>query len=385
MASREESDDQEEAGEVPENEKSLWSTRFQWLPCNVSFPDGENARLDSYINNLHPTDHKDLYKVIEELTTLVTPLWNIVYQCSRLEPRIKCKEITYTPHPNEKNAPPDDGTGYTYSDKWYGDIEAGRKYHYPEPRIYSGPPFTAASYHDKLAFLGRAQKKLQVIVKLANIHLTPSKPTYAGGAWHIEGQLNEHIVATALYYYSTTNTTPSRLGFRTSIRDGDLGSVSYEHFQLQPNGGIEKMFGFANFAPAVQSLGAVCTPEDRVLVFPNGLQHRVEPFELADKTRVGHRKIVALFLVAPTVEVISTANVPPQRKDWWVREVREGRSRIGMLPTELVELIADGVGDGLIGLQEAKEIRGELMAERGMMDRAVDRQLSERPFTFCEH
>jgi len=28
-----------------------------------------------------------------------------------------------------------------------------------------------------------------VIVKLANIHLTPDKPTYKGGSWHVEGRL----------------------------------------------------------------------------------------------------------------------------------------------------------------------------------------------------
>jgi hypothetical protein len=27
---------------------------------------------------------------------------------------------------------------------------------------------------------------MQVIVKLANIHLTPEKPTYDGGSWHVE-------------------------------------------------------------------------------------------------------------------------------------------------------------------------------------------------------
>ncbi len=30
---------------------------------------------------------------------------------------------------------------------------------------------------------------LQIIVKLANIHLTPQKPRYEGGSWHVEGQL----------------------------------------------------------------------------------------------------------------------------------------------------------------------------------------------------
>jgi hypothetical protein len=34
-----------------------------------------------------------------------------------------------------------------------------------------------------------AKRGLQIIVKLANIHLTPEKPEYAGGTWHVEGQL----------------------------------------------------------------------------------------------------------------------------------------------------------------------------------------------------
>ena len=35
--------------------------------------------------------------------------------------------------------------------------------------------------------------KLQIIVKLANIHLTPEKPRYEGGSWHVEGQMNENM------------------------------------------------------------------------------------------------------------------------------------------------------------------------------------------------
>ena len=31
-------------------------------------------------------------------------------------------------------------------------------------------------------------RKLQVIVKLANIVLTPEKPEYPGGKWHVEGE-----------------------------------------------------------------------------------------------------------------------------------------------------------------------------------------------------
>ena len=34
-----------------------------------------------------------------------------------------------------------------------------------------------------------AERGLQVIVKLANIELTPEKPEYEGDSWHVEGQL----------------------------------------------------------------------------------------------------------------------------------------------------------------------------------------------------
>ena len=41
--------------------------------------------------------------------------------------------------------------------------------------------------------LRKEYRRLQIIVKLANIHLTPEKPGYEGGSWHVEGQLNEQM------------------------------------------------------------------------------------------------------------------------------------------------------------------------------------------------
>jgi hypothetical protein len=59
-----------------------WSTRFQWLPCEVEFANaaGEeiNTRITSYINNLHPTNHEALYRTIEKIIGLSVPLWNDV-------------------------------------------------------------------------------------------------------------------------------------------------------------------------------------------------------------------------------------------------------------------------------------------------------------------
>lgn len=68
---------------------------------------------------------------------------------------------------------------------------------------------------------------LQVIVKLSSIELTPEKPEYEGGNYHIEGMLNEHIAATALYYYDVENVTESRISFRTGA-ELDSMQMRYE-------------------------------------------------------------------------------------------------------------------------------------------------------------
>ncbi|KAF9692477.1 hypothetical protein EKO04_009621 [Ascochyta lentis] len=377
----------------PDNStRDLWSNRFQWLPCNVSFPDGENARIDSYINNLHPKDHRDLYRSIEKIITKAVPLWNVVYQCvghyGLLETglRISCPEVSYEYPDGIDGNMPEDFAGD--EDEFYENRERQRVYDLPEPGEFREPDITADDVEKKFSFLDlpddmNAEKKLQVIVKLANIHLTPEKPEYKGGSWHIEGQLNEHIVSTALYYYDNSNITESRLHFRTKV--GACHFADDINYEQGDDFGFRTIFGVENQDRNEQMLGSVLTREDRLIAFPNGLQHRVGNFKLVDPTRPGHRKILALFLVAPTIPIISTANVPPQQRDWWLREVGLDESRIGQLPAELVEMIAEGVEDFPIGLEEAKAIRQELMVERGKMNEIVDREMWDENFSFCEH
>ena len=61
--------------------------------------------------------------------------------------------------------------------------------------------------------------------RLANIELSPESPEYEGGTWHVEGQLNEHICATALYYYDNENIMPSQLAFRQQSSADDVGEM----------------------------------------------------------------------------------------------------------------------------------------------------------------
>ncbi|KAJ3520197.1 hypothetical protein NMY22_g12855 [Coprinellus aureogranulatus] len=176
---------------------------------------------------------------------------------------------------------------------------------------------------------------------------------------------NEAICASAIYYYSSENITASSLAFRRQLQDTvTVGST-------------------------VQDLGSVETREGRLITFPNILQHEVQPFKLEDPTKPGHRKILALFLVDPSVEIISTADVPVQRLDWWAEKVMEesptNKSALQRLPEELKAKILSEVEDFPIGIERAKEFREELMAERMDFELENEDRFESVFISLCEH
>jgi len=168
----------------------------------------------------------------------------------------------------------------------------------------------------------------------------------------------------------------------------------YEQFDVE---WLEWIFGCKNDDKSVQSIGSVKTEEGRMLAFPNVLQHHVDSFQLLDPTKPGHRKIVALFLVDPRLKVISTANVPCQRKDWWWEDVMDRLARGGpsedraakgllSLPPELKSVIENEVPDDLpYGIGKAEDIRLELMSERGILDQEQGEAFEGGGFYLCEH
>jgi Protein of unknown function (DUF4246) len=135
----------------------------------------------------------------------------------------------------------------------------------------------------------------------------------------------------------------------------------------------------------VQYVGSIDTREGRLLTFPNILQHQVQPFALADRTRPGHRKIVALFLVDPGIRIVSTANVPCQQREWWAEKVGLEKGSLGELPVELREKVIEQVEEFPILLSEAKELRLELMAERKDFVTHHGEVFEAPAFNLCEH
>ena len=148
---------------------------------------------------------------------------------------------------------------------------------------------------------------------------------------------------------------------------------------------LKDIYGCEQDGPTVQEVGSVFCKEGRLLTFPNILQHRVLPFKLADSTKPGHRKILALFLVDPNIKIISTANIPPQRGDW----VEQSSSQI--TPSHGVDQNNQGRDvqkeqvDFPISYEEAKSLRLKLMDER--KEFLVQQQSSFESYTFslCEH
>ena len=314
-----------------------YSRKFQWLPCDLSFADSKyssnnTVKITSYINNLHPDHHQELYCTLEQIISASIPLFNAtlsrfaISRSSSNELRIPYTSVEYNndPSPDDEGAPPKDKTDPTnddadsdddYWDRFTSWRESNRHVIQPEPPVFTPPVPTipAPTHAETAAHNAHADVDLrrdfgatglQVIIKLATIHLTPSSPSYPGGAWHVEGQLNEHICASAIYYYSSSNITPSRLSFRQMCLDENTFDIGYEQ---NDDRWLSEVFGCEDGESTVQDVGSVETREGRMVSFSNVLQHRVSPFELEDKTLPGHRKILAIFLVDPHVRIISYA------------------------------------------------------------------------------
>ncbi len=101
----------------------------------------------------------------------------------------------------------------------------------------------------------------------------------------------------------------------------------------------------------------------RMVVFPNVLEHRVEPVELIDKTQPSHRKMVAIFLIDPAATIMSSSRIPRQQLHWADDTTLTGRVQ-GSLSPELGLQVIDQVPCPY-GIKTARKIRDELVKERG--------------------
>lgn len=203
----------------------VYSRKFQWLPCEVDVAEWrvKLCFVRSYINNLHPERHKDLYTVIEKIIARALPLWS----------------MTLSPLEKNQHRLPRVGD-YTLNcewvkEKWLGGKTRDVPVHelkIEDTKEFPGPEYMRAflnsEWHTRFKERMDTTGRLQIIVKLANIHLTPERPEYAGGTWHVEGQM----VCIPIIYPSHIHTfslIPYHLLERTHLRHGPLLLLNPQH------------------------------------------------------------------------------------------------------------------------------------------------------------
>ncbi|MGC4979432.1 DUF4246 domain-containing protein [Streptomyces sp. DT193] len=346
----------ERAWQNPTNRYSKYefSEKFQWLPTDVDVSDEGDVTFRSYINNVHPETHRELASVLPDLFARMRPLLENVLTDLRHPRPLRIKADPYGWYESREPEYPDKSS-YSDGEAYEEAFRAWEEAHdlwweTRRPTIPDAPAFTRPELPDESARVDLRGRRLQVIVKLATIHLTPDKPDYPGGSWHVEGMLNERIVSTGIYYWDSENITESRLSFRAALDD--------PNYEQNDDNGLREVYGLENEDALNQVLGSASTPAGRCLAFPNILQHRVGSFRLTDHTRPGHRKILAFFLVDPSEEITSTSDVPPQQP--WS-------------------------DTSTMTLEEAKGYREQLMQERKFFVDEHNEQLYEREFSLCEH
>lgn len=221
---------------------------------------------------------------------------------------------------------------------------------------------------------------LQVIVKVASIYLSSKNPDYKGGSWHIEGMPYEYIAATCIHYLSVEDITDSYLEFRKPVYineqsleypQGD-GKYIGHHYgtdfnppmlrldiksdvedDKEEDDGSDYDIGALQGGKMNRYLGLIKCCEGASVIFPNTIQHRVCPFSLKRGSKKSLRTIIALFVIDPKHKITSTQDVPPQQ--------------------------------GVISLEKAHKYRDKLMHHRKYYVNQTNKELFERPFSFCEH
>ncbi|POM62223.1 hypothetical protein PHPALM_28649 [Phytophthora palmivora] len=309
--------------------RSDCSTDYQWIPTDVvveggkpGYDGGISVRMLSYINNLHPDQHDDLYDSIRNIFVKFVPLF----------------------------------------ERMLSDEEDGQ----PRSKFRAN-----MQCHDTSRELPPRPKTLQVVVKIAEIILTPEKPKYKGGVWHIEGTSAENIVGTGIYYFGCENIKGSRLAFRAEVEEPP--------YQQNDDDGVAEIYGLFSNALLVQELGFVETPEARCVVFPNILQHKVQSFELNDPNLPGVRKILAFFLIDPETPIPSTSVIPPQQQEWM--KIPMDFTDVDVVQQKIESMLPRGMS-----LEEAKIHRLKLMKERSVKELDDDdRGGNPRYFSLCEH
>ncbi|KAJ2733290.1 hypothetical protein IW152_003209 [Coemansia sp. BCRC 34962] len=321
--------------------------KFSWLPSEFCVDDNGAITIESYINNLHPVKHAALYPIIANVFAKFLPLLEqvVIDLVHPREPRVQLKSYNY--YESDEPMPDRDSEDYSEDLRLW---RMGAKFILPQPDPLVAPPRPIVPY--KLG--GR---RLQAIVKVANVELTSKRSIYSGEDWTVAGLENERIIATGMFFYDVDNIAPCSLKFREALHSWDFMVEQFDIDSVVEVYGIERD-RLVESDVISQELGTIGIKDGLCLVFPNILQYKISELKLADKKKPGHCKMLTFYFVDPSTRIPSTASVPPQQQAWYFEDVLVSEPFCS-----LPQLVVDGIlskVDFPISLKEAKGLRPQV-------------------------
>lgn len=187
-----------------------YSRKYQVLPSDWELGDDGQWHIASYINNLHPVKHRNLYKVIEQTFNRIIPQWNATLtplkDMLHSRARIEYHKAEYYPVPKEIAAqapqihPKEAQSEFAErTEKWrmenYRAIQPDAGKFIP----WAVPPWLMDKLPEDLPSAVRIERGvdlnrdykdrgLQVITRLLGVDLTPENPSFETD-WHVEGTM----------------------------------------------------------------------------------------------------------------------------------------------------------------------------------------------------
>lgn len=187
-----------------------FSRRFQVLPCDLELKDDGRWHIVSYINNLHPVHHRNIYKLIEDLFNMTVPQWNasltplkdMLHSRARLEYK-KAEYFPISKEVEEQTPQPKPGEAEV---EYHDRLDAWRMKHWRVKQPDAGkfipwavPPWMMNLLPADLPSPVRIEqgvelnsdygkRGLQMFVRITSYDLTPEHP-YNETDWHCEGQM----------------------------------------------------------------------------------------------------------------------------------------------------------------------------------------------------
>ncbi|KAJ2705303.1 hypothetical protein FB645_002553 [Coemansia sp. IMI 203386] len=324
MAEKDKGNDSEQseaaaASFVPFNERYLELTDpsvRHWLPTDIYVNQDGSVDFRSYINNIHPEEHADMYVSISKIISKAIPLleqaltdWEHSRDLRIPYDYYNCLGFS-TEHPAKLGGKFDvyseefDENAYDEAvDKWKSSMVNTT----PDPEEFVEPKRPLVPYSLR-------NRNLQVVIEITDKYTS------------VFNTASENIIATAVYYYDTSHKSPPSIEFLEAIEsDFDSFVDAYDHLAYKALFRAETDLQGESY---IQSAGCVGAKQGRLICYPNVYEQ--------ERYLIGERlRRLTIYFVDPSVRIVSTAIVPPQQKDWWTKAASPVPLPVSVLPLEI--------------------------------------------------